>query len=103
MSDTNPEVDAQRACNSTQSFLDLPVELVELIIESADPKDVLSLRLVSHEVAERASKPFLRHFFARRAFLLSSEESLRGLLNIVENQKLARGLHTVDLCISTLR
>ena len=113
MSDTSSETDTSSVIDARDSLhraiqapssdgfrlLALPVELVELIFEYVEPLDLLSLRRVSRDTAQKALKRFLQHFFSTRAFLLSSEDSLRALLAIAENDTLARGLQTVDLCI----
>lgn len=81
------------------SILTIPPELCDLIIISVDPPDLISLRQVSREAARRADKPFLENFFSQRAFLLSSDDSLRRLLAITEDDRLVRSMRSLDLCI----
>ena len=110
MANTNSEADVQGSPNGNapitssngHSLLTLPVELVELIFEQVEPLDILSLRRVSRNTGQRVLKRFLEHFFSKRAFLLSSEDSLRALLSISENETLARGLKIVDLCVEDI-
>lgn len=85
------------------SIITIPPEICEFIIDQVDPPDLISLREVSREAAQRADKAFLETFFSRRAFLLSSEESLRRLLAITENDRCVRAMRQLDLCMGETR
>jgi hypothetical protein len=99
MADTSSGADAQRSASDSHNLLTIPPELLELIVEFVEPRDLLSLRRASRGISQGTSKRFLTHFFSQRAFLLNNEDSLRALLAIAEYDILARGLKTIDLCI----
>ena len=87
---------------SSHNILTIPPEVFERIAEEADPEVLLALRLVSKETDERVFRTHLKTHFSERAFLLSSEDSLRTLLAISENETFARALDTVELCIDDI-
>lgn len=85
--------------NGGHNILTIPPEVFELIATNAARADLLPLRLVSRETSQRVFRTYLKAHFTERAFLLSSEESLRTLLAISQNEVLARSLTRIDLSI----
>ena len=103
MSDSGSEVDSESRTSATgHNFLTIPPDLAELIFEHVDSPTLVSLRATSRETARLVEKRYLEECFSQRAFLLNSEDSLRALLSIVEIDKLARALKTIDLCIDEI-
>jgi len=81
------------------NFDTLPAEVFEAIAREAGPYDLLSLRLVNTEAAAKVFRVFIEVHIARRAFMLSSEDGLRGLLAIAENESLAQHVKQIVLCV----
>lgn len=80
-------------------LLTIPNELFERIAEAADKEDLLNLRLVAREASARVMRTYTKVYFTERAFLLSSGESLRTLLEIASHATYGRSMRRVVLCI----
>ena len=94
--ESTPPTDALET--SAHNFLTVPPEIFELIVEEVDAQDLLPMRLVSKETSQRVFQRVLKVHFTERAFLLSSEASLRTLLAIAEHETFSRTLNRIDFC-----
>ena len=88
--------------SSAHNLLTIPPEITELIAEEVEIYDLLPLRLVSRETAQRVLRTFVKTHFTKRAFILGNEESLRTLLSIAEHEIFAPSLERIDLCIEEI-
>ncbi|GAM84430.1 hypothetical protein ANO11243_024260 [Dothideomycetidae sp. 11243] len=66
---------------SRASFEDLSVELVEVVVSQLDHKDCCNLRLVSTQIAAKASQGHFRSFFYNKKVELSSRKQLEGFVS----------------------
>lgn len=87
---------------SLHNILTIPLELFERIAELADPRDLPYLRLVNKECAARVLRTFKKMHFAKRAHLISSKDSLQGLLHLVRDDHFGRAIRTLVLCVDVL-
>lgn len=83
---------------SEHSIVTIPPELLERIVQVADPHDLLALRLVSREVHARIERVFVKAHFSERAFLLCSIHSLTTLLETAEHPVYGKSMRKVLIC-----
>jgi hypothetical protein len=93
---------ADTAIAPTPTLLGLPPEMFELVARSAEPKDLLAMRLIDREARDKTQRTFEQVYFTYRAFLLSSEESLRTLFKISSHNIFGRTLREVSLCVEQI-
>lgn len=80
---------------------DLPVELVRAIVEEGDPRDILSLRLLSRTICAKVDDSFTDAYFTHRRHAITAY-SLQALTTISADSKLCRKLQSIDLVLVQL-
>ncbi|THY10346.1 hypothetical protein D6D01_09309 [Aureobasidium pullulans] len=73
---------------------DLPNEVLEMVTNNLDPKDLVSCRLVSKSMSEAANNRFARVFFSRR-FHVASSYSVKALVDITAHPFFGKHVTTV--------
>jgi hypothetical protein len=81
------------------ALLSIPPEVFELIARSVEPRDLLALRKTKRDAKNKTERTFAKVHFSERAFLLSSEDSLHVLLEIVKHPSYGRALKTLVFCV----
>ncbi|CAD0081791.1 unnamed protein product [Aureobasidium vineae] len=82
-----------------KQFLDLPNEILLMIVAAADKEDLTNLRLVCRRLLEVVETRFADAFFSHRIHV-ASMHSMEGLLNIVKHPWFSH--HVKRIIISTL-
>lgn len=80
---------------SKHNILTIPLEIFEAVAERAEPEDLLNLRLVNREAAQKVKRTFIATHFTERMFLLTYEESLLTLLAIAKHPEYGRAIQTL--------
>lgn len=80
------------------NILTIPLEMFERIAELAEPEDLLNLRLVNRETADRVERNFIATHFSERMFLISYQDNLETLLAIANHPQFGNALRVVYLC-----
>ena len=83
-------------------LLAIPPEVFERIAQHADPKDLLSLRLVCKEAGARVFRTYTQAHFTERAFLVCSPESLNTLIEIAQSEVLGTHMKKLIFCLDEI-
>lgn len=87
----------------TTSLEDLPVEMIEAILNELPPEDVRNIRLVCKELEEKSLDYYTKFFFANRTVLLSSQYSVEDLHNISRHPRFGKSLRRVTLVLRSFQ
>ena len=88
--------------NSRHNILTIPHELLERIADYVDLSDLFALRLINKECTARVLRVFKKRYFAGRAFLIYSEDSLRNLLDLTRHEDFGPAVRKLALCVDEL-
>ncbi|KAK4501978.1 hypothetical protein PRZ48_007788 [Zasmidium cellare] len=83
--------------DSTVKLLDLPIEMLAMIADFLDGKDLLVLRLTHNLLTAAADDAFARAFFTHRKHLFTNY-SLKVLANITFRPNWVRKMRTIEFC-----
>lgn len=80
---------------STEEFLRLPQELLDLVTGDLRPGEIIALSTTCKELRARLEPWIGQHFFTDRTFLISDEISLSALLGISEHPVFSKSIQTI--------
>ena len=83
-------------------FLDLPVELVDMITDLLPSRDLLSLRLSCKTLNTLTLNEVAFAFFQKKTFMLANEESMLVLQQISQHPKFSKTMRRIRFSVGTL-
>ncbi|KAK3623818.1 hypothetical protein LTR56_021372 [Elasticomyces elasticus] len=80
----------------------LPPELFELVAEEVDSEDLFALRSTCREIGHKDHRTFLDVHFSSKAFLLSSPESMRMLVDLSKHNIFGPAIQRINLHVQMI-
>lgn len=86
--------------NMGTKLTQLPVELIELVVDNLPIDDLRHLRFTCRDLKEKSQRSFLAHYFNVSTFMIT-QDSLNMLKDFSKNQRISPCIQEVRLCLVT--